>query len=531
VSADAGPPAQGRARRGIARAATLLVSLTAVSQLLGFVRDAVIAAVFGAGAALDAYLVAQGVMNLVLALVAGALARAVVPPVSRAAERGERLRADRTVQTVLTIAVLVLVAASLLVFAGAEAVVAVLAPGFDEPTAELAVRLTRIVLVAAVFVAGTDILAAAAQAHGRFFGSGVQGVPFNLVMIAAAVWAGPLIGVEALAIGFVVGSAVRMLVQVPAIRAAGLRVRPRLALRDPDVREVLRLTPALLVGSAVVNVNTLVDRAVGSSQGEGVITALNLGFRVVNLADSLLVATVVAALYPAFSAAGLPERRAELRELVDRAMRTMLLVLLPVVVVLVVAARPIVQLAFGRGDFDAAAVAATSTAVVFYAASAVGLAVRSTASRACLAVGDSRTPTVVALVSMALNVVGDLTLGLAFGIAGIALATSLSLAAGAVLTVVLLARRHGAVSAGPVAASAVRLSLAASAGGLLAAVVVRWVDPDVAGAVGSLTALAVVGGTVTLSYLLLLRVVRAPELADLRRLPVLRTVLDRRPGR
>ncbi|WP_324278629.1 hypothetical protein [Blastococcus brunescens] len=69
-----------RSRRGrVTRAATLLVSLTALSQVLGLVRDAVIAAVFGAGAALDAYLVAQGVMNLVLALVAGALARAVVP--------------------------------------------------------------------------------------------------------------------------------------------------------------------------------------------------------------------------------------------------------------------------------------------------------------------------------------------------------------------------------------------------------------------------------------------------------------------
>src|SRR5680860_236474 len=82
-------------RLGVARAAALLAALTAVSQLLGIVRDAVIAAVYGAGAAIDAYLVAQGLMNLVLALVAGAMARAVVPPVSRAAAKGEHERADR----------------------------------------------------------------------------------------------------------------------------------------------------------------------------------------------------------------------------------------------------------------------------------------------------------------------------------------------------------------------------------------------------------------------------------------------------
>jgi len=74
-------------RGGVTGAALLLTVLTASSQLLGFVRDAVVAAVFGVGSTLDAYLVAQGVMNLVLALVAGAMARAVVPVVSRAATR------------------------------------------------------------------------------------------------------------------------------------------------------------------------------------------------------------------------------------------------------------------------------------------------------------------------------------------------------------------------------------------------------------------------------------------------------------
>lgn len=509
-------------RRGIARAATLLVSLTAVSQILGFVRDAVIAAVFGAGAALDAYLVAQGVMNLVLALVAGALARAVVPPVSRAADAGEPERAGRTVQTVLTLTVLVLVLGSVLVLLATEQVVAVLAPGFDDETADLAVQLTRIVLVAAIFVAGTDILAAAAQAHGRFFGSGVQGVPFNLVMIGTALWAGPRFGIQALAVGFVVGSAVRLLTQLPAVHAVGLRLRPRLALRDPEVWEVLRLTPPLLLGSAVVNVNTLVDRAVGSSQGEGVITSLNLGFRVVSIVDSLLVATVVAALYPAFSAAGGVARRTELRGLVDRALRTMLLVLMPVVVVLVVAARPIVVLIFGRGDFDAAAVTATATAVVWYAASGLGLAVRSVASRASLAVGDSRTPSLVALAAMAVNVVGDLTLGVAFGVAGIAVSTSLSLVLAAALSVALLSRRHGAVSVPALTSAVARLGGAALVGGGLAAGVLALIGPDDGGALADLLRLAGALTIVGAVYLGLLRAVRAPELAELRMLPGIR---------
>lgn len=518
----------GGVRAGIARTTALLVSLTAISQVLGFARDAVIAAVFGAGAALDAYLVAQSVMNLVLALIAGALARAVVPPVSRAVAAGERGRATRTAQTALTLAAAVLAAGSVLVYVAAERVVDVLAPGFDEPTSELAVRLTRIVLVAALFVAGTDILAAAAQAHGRFFGSGVQGIPFNLVMIVTAAWAGPRYGVEALAAGFVVGSAVRMLVQLPSIRSAGVRLRPRLDLREPDVREMLRLTPALLVGSAVVSVNTLVDRAVGSSQGEGVITALSFGFRVINLVESLLVVTVVTALYPAFSAAGSRERRADLRQLVDRSLRAMLALLTPVVVLLVVVARPVVQLLFGRGDFDQAAVTATATAVAFYAASALGMAVRSTASRAFLAVGDSRTPTVIALAVMAVNVVGDLTLGVTFGVAGLALSTSLSLTVGAVLAVWLLARRHAVATVRTLIASTARVGGAAVLAGSTAVPVLAAMAPGGGGTGPAVIQLAVGTATVAAIYVLVLWLVRADELGELYALVGARLVPRRR---
>ena len=298
------------------------------------------------------------------------MARALVPPVSRAAAAGDVPRANRTVQTALTLTVLVLVTGSVLMWVAADLVVSALAPGFDAATADLAVELTRVVLVATVFIAATNILAAAAQSHGRFFHSGIQGVPFNLVMIVAAAGFGAGFGIHALAVGFVVGSGARLLVQLPALRTTGLRLRPRLGLRDADFREVMLLAPPILLSTAVVNVNTLVDRAVGSTQGEGTIAALNFGWRTVSLVDTLLVVTVAAALYPAFSALGTPELRDELAALVGRALSVMLVLLAPVVVLLIVAAEPIVTLIFGRGDFDTNAVRATSVAVVGYSVGA-----------------------------------------------------------------------------------------------------------------------------------------------------------------
>lgn len=92
----------------LARAATLVGVLSALSLLLGFLRDIVIAAIFGASAEVDAYLVAQGLMNVVLGLVAGALAKSVVPVVAPAAAKGRAAAAHRSVATALSIGIVVI---------------------------------------------------------------------------------------------------------------------------------------------------------------------------------------------------------------------------------------------------------------------------------------------------------------------------------------------------------------------------------------------------------------------------------------
>lgn len=382
-------------------------------------------------------------------------------------------------------------------------------------------------LAATGFIAATDLLVAAAQAHGRFLHSGLQGSVFNVVMIGAALGFGAGYGVNALAVGFVVGSAARLLVQLPAVRAAGLRLRPRLAMRDADVREALRLAPPILLGSAVVNVNTLVDRAVGSGQGEGTIAALNFGWRIVTLADTLLVATVAFALYPAFSALGAADQRADLRQLVQRSLRVMLVVLAPIAVVLAVAAKPVVQLVYGHGDFDAAAVNLTALAVAWYAGGTVGLGLRVIASRACYAVGDGRTPVTVAVVAMTVNLVGDLTIGVAYGVPGLAASTTASLLVGAGLLLFLLARRHDGVDLRSLSMAGLRIAVAAAASGLVGAAVAGSIDSG-GSAWRSVGELAAVGALMLGTYAAGLVALRGGDLIEIGAIVRGRWPVDRR---
>lgn len=398
----------------VTRAAALVTVLTAGSTLLGFARDVVIAAVYGAGAELDAYFVAQGLMNVVLGLVAGAMAKAAVPVVAREARSEQGCGSHRSFDVALSVTLVVLGIGSLLMWLAVTPVVTVLAPGFDGDQTELARTLTRVVLAATVLIAGTNLLAGLVQAHGRFGWSGLQGVPFNLTMIAAAVLFGPAYGVIALAWGFVVGSATRLLLQLIPVYQLRTRLRFSLRLADPGFREIARLVPALLVGSAVANVNTLVDRAVGSTLVEGTISALGYAWRLVSLGETLLVASLLTALYPALGA--LAVDRAGMRRLVDKGLAVTAVTLVPSCVVLACAAEPLVTVIFGRGSFSGEDVEQTAQAVLFYAPALLALGWREVVVRASYAVGDSKRPVLVAVAAMIVNVVGDLTLGLRYGI-------------------------------------------------------------------------------------------------------------------
>jgi putative peptidoglycan lipid II flippase len=489
-----------------------VTGLTALSALLGFLRDVVIAGVFGAGSELDAYFVAQGLMNLVLGLVAGAMAKATVPVVAAQDSEGASYRVGRTLSVAMSVTLLVLGVGSLVMGLAASSVVGVLAPGFEGPQAGLATSLTRIMLVATVLIAGTNLLAAAAQAHRRFFWAGVQGVPFNLIMIVSAVVLGPRFGVTAIAFGYVVGSAARLACQLVPLSGLRLHLRIRFDVNDPGFLTIVRLVPPLLLGSALGNVNTLVDRAVGSTIDDGTVSALAYAWRLIGMGETLLIASLLTALYPAFAAAAGSQDRRELQRLVGRGIATAATVLFPICAVLLVCGGAVVGLVYEHGSFGESDTRRTATAVLWYAPALLALGWREVAVYASYALGDSRRPVLVALVAMAVNVAGDLTFGVAFGIPGLAASTTLSVVFAAAANIWLLGRQHRAVVLRSVPRVVGRTAVAAAAAAAIGVLVLRLLSPHLgAGVAGDLETVATGGLAVLAVFVAVLYVLRAPE--------------------
>lgn len=449
----------------VGRAALLIALLTAASRALGFVREAVYAAVFGAGPELDAFLVAQGLPNIAVTLVSSAVVTSAIPVLSGQLGRGADGEARRTFNTLFTAVLLALIALAVALALAARPLIELTAPGFERDGVDLAVRLTRVLLLGSAFVAAMNLIAGLLQAHRRFFWPALVGIPFNVVMILAAALFGGEHGAIALAVGFVVASAVRVGFEVPGLRSIRFRPRPALDLSDPGLRLVLAMAPLVLIGNSVGNVNTFVDRLVGSLAGDGAISALNYAFRLVVLPHGLLALALLQALYPTLGRSGAAGEHDRFRELTGRGLATLGLALLPFAAAFVALADPLVAVVYERGEFSAADTALTAEALAFYAGAVVLLGWRDLLARAFYSLEDARTPVLAAVAGMAVNVAGDLTLGRAFGVGGIAASTTISLALSFGLLLALLHRREALVDVGRFASGTARVLLAAALAG------------------------------------------------------------------
>ena len=460
------PEAGGR----LARSAGLAGSATLTSRILGLVRDQVLAALFGAGNQMDAFIVAFRIPNLVRDLFAeGAMSAAFVPTFTQHLTLRGRIDAWRLANNVLNALLLVtgVVVACGLLFT--EPLVALYAGdyGLVPGKLELTIQLTRVMLPFLTLVA----LAAAAMGMlnslHHYFIPALSPAAFNVATIVAAVTLVPLMprfgqpAIMGIAIGALVGGAAQVAVQWPALRREGFRYRPGVQLNDPGLRRILLLMGPGTIGLAATQLNLFVNTLLATGEGTGAVSWLTYAFRLIYLPIGLFGVSIATAVLPAVSRHAAVNDVAGLRQTVSRGLGLMLILNVPASAGLVVLAPPIVRLLFERGQFTAADTAATAAALQFYAIGLVGYSAARIASPVFYALNVSRVAVGISVVSVIANLGASLLLVRVLGYRGLALATSLAALAHGAAALLLLRRRLDGMEARYLAGVVVKILLAA----------------------------------------------------------------------
>ena len=461
----------------LARSAGVIGLATMTSRLLGLVREQVLAFLFGAGDAMDAFLVAFRVPNLVRDLFAeGAMSAAFVPTLTRALTTDGRERAWRLANSVINalLAVTGAIVAAAIVFA--EPLVAIFASDFAAVPGkfELTVWLTRIMMPFLMMAALAAALMGILNSLNRFFVPALSPAMFNVGSIVCMIVLAPLapsLGMNpimAIAIGTLVGGFGQAIIQVPALYKEGFRYRTTLDWDDEGLRRMLLLMAPGTVGLAATQINVFVNTILATGEGTGAVSWLNYAFRLMYLPIGLFGVSIATATTPAVARLAAGDDLPRIRGAVGHAISLMLLLNIPATLGLVVLAEPIVRLIFERGSFASADTLATASALQCYAAGLVGYSVVRIVSPTFYALGRSRIPVAISVGSVLLNVILNLLLVREMGYRGLALGTSLTALINAAAQLWFLRREIGGLDGRRVVSSAARVVVASLVMGTVA---------------------------------------------------------------
>jgi len=398
----------GAANRQIARAAGTVMAAFVLSYLTGLARQVIVLNAFGTSAAMDAFNAANRVSETLFNLVAGgALASAFIPTFTGLLSQDDRRAAWQLASAIANLILVISVLASLLAAVFAPQVVRIfLAPGFaSDPLKEaLTVDLLRLMLPSAVIFGLSGLLMGILNSHHVFFIPALAPSMYQAGMIIGVLLLSPRLGIYGLAWGVVIGAALHLALQLPALLRQRGQYFPTLGLRVPAVREVARLMGPRLLGVAVVQLNFWVNIWLASRQPEGSVTGVVVAFMLMLMPQAAIAQSIAIAALPTFSMQVARGRLDEMRASLAASLRGVLLLSLPASLGLILLRQPLIVLLYQRGEFTPHSTELVAWALLWYAAGLVGHSVVEILARAFYAMHDTRTPVLVGVLAMSLNV-------------------------------------------------------------------------------------------------------------------------------
>lgn len=421
-----------KTEKNIARSTATVAIIVLLGKLIGFAREALIAAYYGATPETDAFFFANSMPAMLFPAVCSGISTAFLSLyVKRMEERGIA-EGDRYASVMLGLTSLLGLALGLIGVLFSPVLVPLLAPGFSGAQLALAVSLSRIMLGSFILLMLQYMLTAILNAKRFFVGCQICALLYSLSVVLITVFLGP--GQDMYALSWTVVLAL-------LIQAAGLavccvrRVQWKWGLSGirAEVGILLHLAIPILLGNSVLQINTIVDKALGSLLPDGSLSALNYGNTLSALVTSVFVTSLSTVLYPTLTSDAARGDLTRYSKTLTQSIEGLSLLLVPISIVSTLSAQDIVTFIYARGVFDQQAVAYTSTVLAVYAPMFVASGIREVLTRGFFAMQDTKTPMWNSAVGIGCNIVLSLLLVRPLGIAGIALGTTVSAYVTAVL--------------------------------------------------------------------------------------------------
>lgn len=410
----------------VARSAAMIAIFTLISKFLGFIREILIASKYGSGYETDTYFVAMTATVIIMTTIGASLNTSLIPIFTEIGEnRGKRAKL-KYLNNILNVVFFITIILAILGFILSPVVIKILAKGFTGEQFDLAVKLNRIGIPIIIFLGFTYVFSGYLHSGEIFGPPAIMGLPYNFVFIFFLIFFADKGSIDGLMLASVIAASTQFLIQVPAIKHQGFRYRLDIDLKDKYLRKALVLVLPVLLGSAVQQINTVVDKTLASSLIEGSISSLTYASRINDLIISVFIMAITTVVFPMLSRAFSQEDHIQVRRIMGQGINIILIITVPATIGILILARPVVELFFQRGAFDETATLMTSSALVYYSLGLVGASLRLMLNKVFYSFQDTKTPMINGALAVGLNIGLNLMLIKPMAHRGLALATSIS---------------------------------------------------------------------------------------------------------
>jgi len=457
--------------KSVAKSATIISFATFISRILGFIRDVVIARLFGVYTIAQAFVIAFRIPNLLRDFVGeGATNAAFVPVFSEYQHKHSKEEFWELANVVLNLLLVILSLITLLGVIFSPVIVRLIAPGFVESPEKFwaTVELNRYIFPYILLISLAAYSMGLLNSLKHFAVPAFAPCLLNISIIVFALLFGE--GIKGLALGVLVGGVLQLALQIPVLYQKGFRFRIPKTFNHPGAKTIGKLMLPRVLSTSIYQLNNFVDSIFGSLSfivGEGGVAVLYFSYRLIQFPLGIFSTALSQAILPTFSQQALEESHVNLKKTLSWGLRATFFVMIPASVAFIVLARPIVTTLFGGGKFDAYSARLTASALLFYSVGLFAYGGTRILQSCFFSLKDTVTPTKISALALVMNIILCAALMFPLKIAGIALATSISGIISFIVLSILLEKRIGDFGNRKIFFSALRILLASLCMGAL----------------------------------------------------------------
>jgi putative peptidoglycan lipid II flippase len=414
--------------QSIITAAVIIALANLASRVLGLLRDRILAGEFGAGTDLDIYYAAFRIPDLVFNLIVmGALSAGFIPVFCQYLSKLDgNKRAWRLVNNVLNTGFLLLVILSVILIIFTPPLIQLITPGFDQEQLAKTADLSRIMFLSPLLLGISSLLGGILQSFKRFFAYSLAPVLYNVGIIIGALFFVNIWQLKGLAYGVVLGALLHLLIQLPSCLKLGFRYQPLIDLASQGLRKIGKMMIPRTLALAIAQINLLVITIIASTLSAGSITIFNLANNLQFFAVGFFGISLAVAAFPTLSEYAGEQNQEKFIKTFSSTSREILFFMIPVTVIFLTLRAQIVRVVLGSGRFDWQDTILTFQTLGYFSISLFAQALIPLVARAFFAFHNTVTPFVIGLMSALVNILLCYLLAPIYGVAGLALAFSLS---------------------------------------------------------------------------------------------------------